>query len=150
MLAWDRPASLPWLALYAVLQGLRIWTLASLGEMAAFVALGLTIHLSVLSRFDVWGAGLAVGVLMAAAIRPTVVQACLTGTALTRGERRFVQFAGLKGAVPILLGGYLLDAHVPDPARLYGIVIVVVVFSVAVQGGLAGPVVRRLGLPLEA
>lgn len=31
-LAWDRPASHGWLALYVVLQGLRFWTLASLGE----------------------------------------------------------------------------------------------------------------------
>ena len=30
-LAWDRPASLAWLAAYAGLQALRIWTLASLG-----------------------------------------------------------------------------------------------------------------------
>lgn len=32
LLAWDRPASLPWLGLYLLIEGLRIWTLASLGE----------------------------------------------------------------------------------------------------------------------
>lgn len=32
LVAWDRPASLPWLGIYALLQGLRVWTLASLGE----------------------------------------------------------------------------------------------------------------------
>jgi methyltransferase len=31
-LAWDRRASLPWLAVYAALEVLRAWTLASLGE----------------------------------------------------------------------------------------------------------------------
>ena len=30
-LAWDRPADLIWLGAYIVLQGLRIWTIASLG-----------------------------------------------------------------------------------------------------------------------
>jgi methyltransferase len=30
-LSWSEPANLVWLALYAVLQGLRAWTLASLG-----------------------------------------------------------------------------------------------------------------------
>lgn len=30
--AWDRPAALGWLAVYVVLQVLRVWTLASLGE----------------------------------------------------------------------------------------------------------------------
>ena len=31
VLAWNQPANLGWLALYLVLQGLRAWTLASLG-----------------------------------------------------------------------------------------------------------------------
>ena len=30
-LAWDRPANLAWLGVYAVLEALRVWTLASLG-----------------------------------------------------------------------------------------------------------------------
>ena len=32
LLGWDRPASLPWLAAYAVLQALRAWVLLTLGE----------------------------------------------------------------------------------------------------------------------
>lgn len=32
VLAWDRPVSLPWLAAYIVLEGLRIWVLASIGR----------------------------------------------------------------------------------------------------------------------
>ena len=31
LLAWDRPASLPWLGAYLLIEGLRVWTLASLG-----------------------------------------------------------------------------------------------------------------------
>jgi methyltransferase len=30
--AWDRPADLLWLGLYLILQALRVWTIASLGE----------------------------------------------------------------------------------------------------------------------
>ena len=30
--AWDRPADLVWLGVYILLQALRVWTLASLGE----------------------------------------------------------------------------------------------------------------------
>ena len=51
----------------------------------------------------------------------------------------FVLFAGLKGAVPILLGELLLTADVPDAERLYGIVVIVVIFSVLVQGSLVPP-----------
>lgn len=123
--------------------------LGSVGEMVAFVALGFTVDLHVMSRFDVWGPGLALGAVLAAVLRPLVAAACLAPSRLTTAERRFVQFAGLKGAVPILLGGYLLGTSVTDPPRLYGIVIVVVVFSVVVQGGLAAKAVSVLRLPLE-
>jgi cell volume regulation protein A len=68
---------------------------------------------------------------------------------LDRGERVFVLFAGLKGAVPILLGDLLLTADVPDAERLYGIVVVVVIFSVVVQGSLVPTVARRLGVPMQ-
>jgi potassium/hydrogen antiporter len=55
----------------------------------------------------------------------------------------------LKGAVPILLGELLLTADVPDAERLYGIVVVVVIFSVVVQGSLVPTVARRLGVPMQ-
>jgi len=60
-----------------------------------------------------------------------------------------VLFAGLKGAVPILLGSLLLAANIPGAQRLYGIVIVVVAFSVLVQGSLVPTVVRALHLPMR-
>jgi cell volume regulation protein A len=65
------------------------------------------------------------------------------------GERVFVLWSGLKGAVPILLGTYILSAGVPDAGRLYQIVVVVVTFSVVVQGGLAPEVARRAGVPMR-
>ena len=64
-------------------------------------------------------------------------------------ERNFVLFAGLKGAVPILLGSFLVAAHVPGAERLYGIIAVVVVFSVVVQGSLVPAVARLLRVPVH-
>ncbi|MGI9170184.1 MAG: isoprenylcysteine carboxyl methyltransferase family protein [Caulobacteraceae bacterium] len=32
LLAWDRPVRWPWVALFLVLQGLRLWVIATLGE----------------------------------------------------------------------------------------------------------------------
>jgi cell volume regulation protein A len=57
--------------------------------------------------------------------------------------------AGLKGAVPIPLGSFLLTAEVPDTTRLYAVIVVVVVFSVVVQGGLVPTVAARLGVPMR-
>jgi cell volume regulation protein A len=123
--------------------------LAGLAEIVAFVVLGLTIDLRVLARLDVWLPGLILGVTLAVVIRPLVVGLCLLPAQLDRGERIFVLFAGLKGAVPILLGELLLAADVPGAERLYGIVVVVVIFSVVVQGSLVPTVARRLGVPMQ-
>jgi potassium/hydrogen antiporter len=123
--------------------------LAGLAEIVAFVGLGLTIDLTVLARRDVWLPGLILGLALAIVIRPLVVGLCLLPTRLERGERAFVLFAGLKGAVPILLGLLILTAGVPDAERLYGIVVIVVIFSVAVQGSLVPTVARRLGVPMQ-
>jgi len=123
--------------------------LAGLAEIVAFVALGLTIDLTVLARMDVWLPGLVLGLALAIVIRPLVVGLCLLPAQLERGERAFVLFAGLKGAVPILLGELILAADVPGAERLYGIVVIVVIFSVIVQGSLVPTVARRLGVPMQ-
>jgi cell volume regulation protein A len=123
--------------------------LASLGEIVAFVVLGLTVHLVDLTRTDVWVPGLVLGASMAVLIRPVLVGLCLIPAGLSRNEQAFVLFAGLKGAVPILLGSLLLAANIPGADRLYGIIIVVVAFSVVVQGSLVPTVVRALHLPMR-
>lgn len=123
--------------------------LASSGEIVAFVVLGLTVDFGVLTRANVWIPGLLLGAVLAVMIRPLLVGLCLIPARLARNERDFVLFAGLKGAVPILLGELLRAAHVPGAERLYGIVVIVVVFSVLVQGGLVPTAARLLRLPVR-
>jgi cell volume regulation protein A len=123
--------------------------LASLGEIVAFAVLGLTVHLFDLSQPDVWVPGVVLGISLAVVIRPMLVGLCLIPAKLDRNEAAFVLFAGLKGAVPILLGSLLLAANIPGAQRLYGIVIVVVAFSVILQGSLVPTVVRALHLPMR-
>jgi potassium/hydrogen antiporter len=123
--------------------------LASLGEIVAFVVLGLTVNLGILTRTDVWLPGLVLGASLALIIRPLLVGLCLVPAKLHRNEHAFVLFAGLKGAVPILLGSLLLAANIPGADRLYGIVIVVVAFSVIVQGSLVPTVVGAMHLPMR-
>ena len=123
--------------------------LASLGEIVAFVVLGLTVNLSDLTRTNVWVPGLVLGAALAFVIRPLLVWLCLIPARLRRNEQAFVLFAGLKGAVPILLGSLLLAANVPGSRRLYGIVVVVVAFSVVVQGSLVPTVARALRLRMR-
>jgi potassium/hydrogen antiporter len=123
--------------------------LASLAEIVAFGVLGLTVSVSALAKGDGWLAGLGLAVLLALIIRPLLVGGLLLPLRLTAGERVFVMWSGLKGAVPILLGTYLLSAAVPEADRLYQVVVVVVAFSVVVQGGLVPSVARRAGVPMR-
>jgi cell volume regulation protein A len=103
----------------------------------------------VIAQADVWIPGLILGAALAFIIRPVLVGLCLIPARLKSNERNFVLFAGLKGAVPILLGSFLLAAHVPGAERLYGIVAVVVVFSVVVQGSLTPAAARLLRVPMR-
>ncbi|HTZ44611.1 MAG TPA: cation:proton antiporter [Jatrophihabitans sp.] len=122
---------------------------ASLGEIVAFVALGLTVDLGELASPDVWLAGLVLAVLLTVVVRPLLVGACLIGSELARNERLFVLLSGLKGAVPILLGSFLLTAKLPDTERLYGIVVIVVAFSVTVQATALPSLAHRLGVRMR-
>jgi potassium/hydrogen antiporter len=123
--------------------------LASLAEIVAFLILGLTVGLHTLPDSGALGIGLTLAVLLTVVVRPLLVGLLLLPVRLAWGERLFVLWAGLKGAVPILLGTFLLTAGVPDASRLYAVIVVVVAFSVVVQGGLVPTVAARLGVPMR-
>ena len=123
--------------------------LGSLAEIVAFAVLGLTVDLSLLARADVWVPGVIIGAAVAFVIRPLLVGLCLKPARLAASERAFILFAGLKGAVPILLGSFLLGAHIPHAQRYYSIVAVVVIFSVVVQGSLVPAAARLLRVPMR-
>jgi cell volume regulation protein A len=122
---------------------------ASLGEIVAFTVLGLTVNLRSVLQGDVWSIGLGLALIMALLVRPLLVGVVLWPVRLARNERIFVLWAGLKGAVPILLGTYILASGQTGATRAYGIVFVVVLFSVVVQGGLVPVAAKRLRLPVK-
>jgi cell volume regulation protein A len=124
-------------------------SLAGLAEIVAFTVLGLTISLPDVLRPDELWVGVGLAGLLILLIRPLLVGLLLWPVRLTRGERLFVLWAGLKGAVPILLGLFIVGAGVPDSTRIYGIVFVVVLISVVVQGGLTPALARRFGVPMR-
>jgi cell volume regulation protein A len=123
--------------------------LGHLGEIVAFVFLGLTVSLRSLPYGHAWELGLLLAVVLTLVIRPLVVAALLLPTRLRLGERAFIAWCGLKGAVPILLGTFLLTSAVPDATRLYLVIVVVVAFSVVVQGGLVPAVARWCRVPMR-
>jgi potassium/hydrogen antiporter len=122
--------------------------LANLGELAVFVALGLTVDLGYILSGSLWWEGLLLAVILGFVVRPLVITPLLLPSDLSHGERLFVTWAGLKGAVPILLASLAVVAHTEESDQIYGIVFVVVLFSVVVQGTLVPRVADRLGVPM--
>jgi cell volume regulation protein A len=122
--------------------------LTDLGELAAFVALGLTVDLALIGDAGLWWQGLVLAALLGLVIRPLVVTPLLLPVRLDWGERGFVVWSGLKGAVPILLASLAVVGGTDDAAKIYGIVFVVVLCSVVVQGSLVPSVAARLGVEM--
>ncbi len=124
-------------------------SLASLAEIVVFVALGLTVDLTALGENNRWLDGLVLAVVLALVARPLAVGPLLIPARLTKGERLFVMWGGLRGAVPILLASFAVLGEVRDAERIYGIVFVVVAFSVALQGATIPYAAMRLGVPMR-
>jgi cell volume regulation protein A len=124
-------------------------SLASIAEVVVFVALGLTIDLTDLGNDNLWLDGLLLALLLTFVARPLVAGALLVPARLRVRERLFVIWGGLKGAVPILLAALALLDGVRDAHRIYGIVFVVVAFSVIVQGSTIPLAARLLRVPMR-
>jgi cell volume regulation protein A len=122
--------------------------LASVAEIVVFVALGLTVSLGEIPGHR-WVEGVLVALFLAFVARPLVVGSLLAPVRLRHGERLFVVWGGLKGAVPILLAAFALLAGVADGRPIYDIVFIVVAFSVIVQGATIPFAAARLGVPMR-
>ncbi|HJQ43854.1 MAG TPA: cation:proton antiporter [Jatrophihabitantaceae bacterium] len=120
--------------------------LSGLAEIVAFVVLGLSISLErIWSDGRVW-TGLGIAAVLILLVRPVLCGLLLWPIRLSRGERVFVLWAGLKGAVPILLGTLAVTHGASGSARIYDVIFVVVTASVVVQGSLVPAVARLCGL----
>ncbi len=123
-------------------------SIAGVSEIVVFVALGLTIRITDLAG-DIWIDGLVLAAVIAFVARPAAVGLTLVRSRLSRNERMFMAWSGLKGAVPILLGAFAILGEVPGAEALYGVVFVVVAINVTVQGSLVPAVASRLDVAAE-
>jgi cell volume regulation protein A len=97
---------------------------------------------------DVALPGLALALLLMLVIRPAAVWASTFVTDdFTSRDRALLGWAGLRGAVPIVLATFVLSAeHVPHADTIFNAVFFVVVVSAIVQGTTLEWVAGRLGL----
>ena len=123
-------------------------SVASVAEVVVFIALGLTFSISSLGDGNLWRDGLVLAALLAFVVRPLVVGVLLAPVRMRWGERGFIAWGGLKGAVPILLGAFAVLDAAPQADRVYGIVFVAVALSVLVQGSTMPAAARLLRVPM--
>jgi cell volume regulation protein A len=124
-------------------------SLASLAEIAVFVALGLTIDLRDLATDQQWLDGLVLAVLLVFVARPLAAGVFLLPVRLRWGEKAFILWGGLKGAVPILLAAFAILGGVDGAQRIYNVVFIVVALSVLVQGTSISFAAARLWVPMR-
>lgn len=118
--------------------------LAFVAQVALFVVLGLLVFPSDLLAVALPGLALAAVLILVA--RPVAVWLCTLRPGMTDRERALISWAGLRGAVPIVLGTFVLSEPVGAGDTIFNVVFFVVLVSTAVQGPLLEPLARRLGL----
>ena len=122
--------------------------LAGLAEVVVFVSLGLTVHLAAVGVSGVLQ-GLALTIVLLVLARPPAAMVLLTPFRVPHGERVFLAWAGMRGAVPILLASLALANGVQDARQIYGLVFVVVAASVFIQGVTLPVAASALGVSTE-
>lgn len=124
--------------------------LAWLAQIGLFVLLGL---LATPGRLPsaVWPA-IVVGTVLVVAARPLSVLLSLVWFRVNWREQLFLSWAGLRGAVPIVLATIPLSADVEGSKHLFDVVFVLVVIFTVLQATTLTPVARLLGVtaPAEA
>jgi cell volume regulation protein A len=81
--------------------------------------------------------------------RPLGVLLSIGWLGFDRRELVLVSWAGLRGAVPIVLATFPRTVGYPDGELIFDVVFFVVIVSVLVQGFTIEPLIARLGLPAE-
>nr|WP_237519405.1 potassium/proton antiporter [Streptomyces sp. HUCO-GS316] len=112
-----------------------------LAQIGLFVMLGLLVDPSELPAAI--GPAVAVGLVLLLAARPLSVLACLLPFRVPWREQGFISWAGLRGAVPIVLATFPIVEGLSGARDLLNIVFVLVVIFTVVQGP-SLPVAARL------
>lgn len=121
---------------------------AWLAQIGMFVMLGLLAFPTRL--LDVAGPALLIALVLMLVARPFAVATSLLPLGFRMTEVAFVSWAGLKGAVPIVLATFPLLFGVAHAPLIFDVVFFVVLVSAVTQGWSLAPLARRLGLEVPA
>jgi cell volume regulation protein A len=120
---------------------------AWLAQIGLFIMLG---QLAVLDRISVRDVvdALVIGLVLTLVARPLSILACIATDRMRWPEAAFISWAGLRGAVPIVLATIPLAADVGESTRLFDITFVFVVIFTLLTGPALPWIARLLGVLL--
>jgi potassium/hydrogen antiporter len=118
--------------------------LASVSEIGMFLAFGLLVFPSQLG--EVLVEGTLLGLVVAFVARPVATALATAFEPFSRAERVLIGWAGLRGAVPVILATFPVIDGVPQSLEFFNIVFFAVVVSTVIQGSTVELLAVRLGL----
>lgn len=122
--------------------------MAWLSQIGMFLTLGLLVFPSHL--IPVIGIGFIISFALIFIARPISVFFSLLFFKYNWRETTFISWVGLRGAVPIILGTFLLTSKISDSEMIFNVVFFIVLTSVLIQGWALPYVAKYLNVDLPA
>jgi cell volume regulation protein A len=121
--------------------------MAWIAQLGMFLVLGLLVFPS---EFDeIWLEGTVLALVLVLVARPVAAFVATWGP-FSVADRTVLGWAGLRGAVPVVLATFPVIAGVPHSGEYFNIVFFAVLVSTLVQGSTFEPFARRLGATTSA
>jgi cell volume regulation protein A len=121
--------------------------MAWVAQLTMFLVLGLLIFPSDLAAVAFEGTVLAIVLVFVSRPLATVISLAPFGYAVR--EQAVIGWAGLRGAVPVVLATFPVIAEIPRSHEFFNIVFFVVLLSTIVQGSTFEPFAKRLGVTTD-
>ncbi|MCE5327325.1 MAG: potassium/proton antiporter [Planctomycetaceae bacterium] len=122
--------------------------LSAVANTSMFVLMGLLVYPH--QWADLWLRGIILFLVLSFVARPAAVWLGTLGMRLPARNKLFISWAGLRGAVPIILATYPMAAGLSSGQEIFNLVFFVVMLSVATQGSSLGVVAKWLGFSAKA
>jgi cell volume regulation protein A len=121
--------------------------LAWVAQLVMFLTLGLLVFPADLAKIAFEGTLVALALVLVA--RPLAVAVATALAPLSLGDRLVLGWAGLRGAVPIVLALFPIIEHIPRSHTFFNIAFFAVLLSTLLQGATFEPLARWLGATTE-
>ncbi len=122
--------------------------LSTIANIGMFVMLGLLVFPRQWS--EIWLEGTLLFLILTFIARPLAVFAGTLGMDMRWKHRLFISWAGLRGAVPIVLATYPSAAGIQGAGEIFNLVFFAVLLSILVQGSTLGLAAKWMNLALPA